>query len=180
MHSAEWVKQSPSKKVPVLLLDDGKTISGLYAIIRYLCRLTPENPLLGTTKFEEAEVDMWLDTMFGEFNPSWKGFWMILGVVKYEKNAYEAGEKLLDQCLKLHNNHLKTRTFMVGYQITIADITLANILVPLYRYYLDEGKRKRYVHLTRYFDFMRNQEEFKKVVGRVWLCEQQLKPIQMK
>jgi len=43
---------------------------------------------------------------------------------------------------------------MVGYEITLADIALACSMVSMFRTYLDCGSRKRYVHLTRHFDYM--------------------------
>jgi len=43
---------------------------------------------------------------------------------------------------------------MVDYKLTLVDIVLGNYLLPIYRFYLIEKRRKKYVHLTRYFDFI--------------------------
>ena len=66
---------------------------------------------------------------------------------------------------------------MVGYEVTLADIALANFSVMFFRFYLNKAKRNKYESLTRHFDYMAHQPAFKKIVGRVWLCEERLKPL---
>ena len=96
----------------------------------------------------------------------------------YQKPDYDA---LLHRFKKfsesLNNDFLRSRTFLVGWKLTIADVVLASYLVWFYRFLLEAGCRQKLESLSRHFDFMINQKAFKKVVGRVWLCEEALYPL---
>jgi Glutathione S-transferase len=54
----EYKKISSSSKVPALELDDGTVITESMAICRYLELLHPEPPLFGSSKDEQAKIEM--------------------------------------------------------------------------------------------------------------------------
>ena len=54
----EYKKISPSSKVPALELDDGTVITESMAICRYLELLHPEPALFGSSKVEQAKIEM--------------------------------------------------------------------------------------------------------------------------
>ena len=45
--------------------------------------------------------------------------------------------------LKVIDDHLKTKTFMVGTTLTIADIAIVGSLVSLYRFFMAGYRSKR-------------------------------------
>lgn len=57
--SAEFTRLNPANTVPVLQLDDGRTISENVGIARYLEEMQPEPPLLGRDAYEKAQVASW-------------------------------------------------------------------------------------------------------------------------
>lgn len=69
------------------------------------------------------------------------------------------------------DNHLKTRTFLVGERLSLADIVLASDLVLLYQNVLDAKFRGQFVNTLRWFTTCVNQPEFKKVLGEFKFCE---------
>ena len=54
----EFLEKNPSGKIPVLELDDGRTIAESVAISRYLEALFPEPNLFGADPFEIAQIEM--------------------------------------------------------------------------------------------------------------------------
>ena len=58
--SPEFREKNPAGQIPVLELEDGRTLSETVAICRYVEALHPEPPLFGRDPFEQAEVDMWI------------------------------------------------------------------------------------------------------------------------
>jgi glutathione S-transferase len=50
---------NPNCTVPVLQLDDGKTIADSFAICRYFEEVQPEPPLMGRTPYEKASICYW-------------------------------------------------------------------------------------------------------------------------
>lgn len=55
----EYRQLSPMAQVPVLVLDDGRTLTESQAICAYFEALYPEPNLLGKDPFEIGEIEMW-------------------------------------------------------------------------------------------------------------------------
>merc|ERR1712176_433963 len=68
------------------------------------------------------------------------------------------------------NDHLLTRTFLVGERLSLADIAVACTMLSLYTQVLDPEFRKPFVNVTRWFNTVVNQPNAKAVVGQVNLC----------
>ena len=58
--------------------------------------------------------------------------------MKYDKEVYDIDSANLKDFLKELNTYLRDNTFLVGFKPTMADIVLANFLVPFYRFLLTE------------------------------------------
>lgn len=72
--------------------------------------------------------------------------------------------------LDVLNNHLLTRTFLVGERVSLADICVACTLIPLYINVLDPNYRKPFANVNRWFTTLINQKEFKTIIGELNLC----------
>ena len=66
--------------------------------------------------------------------------------------------------------HLKTETYVVGRQITIADIAIATTLLLPMKLVLDEKARKGFPNVCRWFDLCVNQIAFLDIIGATTLC----------
>lgn len=125
----EMRAKNPSTKVPFLALDDGTCISETVAICRYFEELNPENPLMGRTALEKAQVEMWQRQVeFYLMNQIGMCFQHSTGYFKDRMTPIpawgeEAGKNALGYLTKL-NDHLATSTYLVGDYFSIADITL--------------------------------------------------------
>lgn len=71
--------------------------------------------------------------------------------------------------------HLKLRNFLVGYNLTLADVTLvANLVLPL-QSYLDAIYRKDTIpNLTRFCTVILESSSFKETFGDVAFCKKSL------
>jgi len=85
----------------------------------------------------------------------------------------EEQKEALDRVLtgfKVLENHLKLNTFLVENRITIADIAIAAGLNNAFKNVWDEKFRKNIPNITRWYEYLINQEPFKKVYGDPALC----------
>jgi elongation factor 1-gamma len=64
------------------------------------------------------------------------------------------------------NEHLKLNNFLVGNNISIADIAMASYYHLVFRVALDEKFRKSIPNLIRWFEFVASQAPFVKYFGR--------------
>merc|ERR1712240_626886 len=68
------------------------------------------------------------------------------------------------------NDHLLTKTFLVGERLTLADIAVACTMLSLYKQVLDPAFRKPFTNVNRWFTTVVNQPNAKAVLGQVDLC----------
>lgn len=57
-----------------------------------------------------------------------------MGILQFNKNQNEHAKAELKKNIELLNNYLRTRTYLVGERITLADITVACDLLLLFQW----------------------------------------------
>merc|ERR1712147_542535 len=93
-----------------------------------------------------------------------------LGIMQFNKTQTERSKEDIKAALKLLNDQLLTKTFLVGERISLADIAVACVMISLYKQVLDPSFRKPFGNVTRWFNTVVNQPNFKAVSGAVELC----------
>lgn len=163
----QFLEKNPLGKVPVLETPQGSVFES-NAIARYVARLRQDNDLFGTSTFESGQVEQWIEFSAHELEPS-RSVWLypIFGFLQYEQAAYEAAKADTAKCLKILDEHLQTRTYLVGHKITLADIVIVSALADLYRLVFSPEFRAPYANLTRWFTTCINQPQFARVMGKV-------------
>lgn len=139
------------------------------AIARYVSN---EALLGGSSSANQAAVQEYISFSENEILPSACAWvYPTLGFKQYNKQDTDKAQQHIKKCLAKLNNDLKTKTFLVGERVTLADITLCTSLVMLYVQVLDPNFREPYQNVNRWFITCVNQPNFKKVLGDVKLCE---------
>ena len=120
--TAEYLAKNLAGQVPMLELDDGRTLAQSNAIIAYLAR---DSVLLPDDPFDRAKVDEWMFWEQYSHEPyvAVCRFVMVYqGKGRDEREAWrvERGENALD----LMDSWLADRDWFVGDKISIADIAL--------------------------------------------------------
>ncbi|XP_017767879.1 PREDICTED: elongation factor 1-gamma [Nicrophorus vespilloides] len=163
-----FLKKFPSGKVPAFETSCGKFLNDSNAIAYYVSN----QQLRGNTDFEKSEVLQWLGFADNEILPS-ACAWVfpILGIMPYNKVSFEKAKEDIKVALNVLNTHLRTKTFLVGERITLADISMACTMLYVYTKVLDPEFRKPFIHVTRWFTTVVNQPQFKAVAGETKLCD---------
>jgi len=171
---AEWfLNKNPSGKVPLLDTENG-TVFESNAIARYFARVRADTELYGSSFYDASQVDQWIDFSCNELElPACIWTYPLLGMMNPNPDAIAKAKEDVENCLKTLNDHLLLRTFLVGNQVTLADIAVACALQPLYTMVLDKSMQEKYVNTTRWFMTCVNQPEFVEVMGTVVLAEKE-------
>ena len=130
----EFIKKSPSGKIPVLELSDGRCISESVAICRYLEEVKPEPNLFGRDAFELAyiesrnrhiELELWT-----QIGISWVNGPIVakLGRFRQIAEAKEASDKNVNSFYERLNKEFDNSKYVAGSRYTIADITLVTAI----------------------------------------------------
>lgn len=115
--SPEHLSRNPAGAVPVLVEDDGWTLTQAGAILDYLAHKHPEAGLSGGTDARGlAEVHRWSSFLTGDLHPS---FFPIFRPERYttgdeaaQKLVVAAGQALAAGKLKILDDHMDGRTWM--------------------------------------------------------------------
>lgn len=170
--SPEFLQMNPIGKVPVLETTEGPLFES-NSIARYVARLKTNNPLYGSSLFEYAHVEQWIDFATTEIDPH-IAMWLYprLG---YGLPVIPTAEEFAITCLKRAlaalNGHLATNTYLVGHSVTLADIVMACNLYHGFNRILTKSFTLEFPHVERYFWTLVNQPNFKKVLGEVVQAE---------
>ncbi|MGE0624581.1 MAG: glutathione S-transferase family protein [Pseudomonadales bacterium] len=118
----EYLAMNPAGQVPLLVLDDGRTLAQSNAIIGYLAR---DSDLLPQDDFAQAKVNEWL---FWEQYSHEPYVAVCRFVMVYQGKPREAREPWRvergEGALDLMDRSLRGRDWIVGETFTIADIAL--------------------------------------------------------
>lgn len=119
-----FLKMNPNGKIPLLELDDGTYISESNAILNYLAFGTP---LVGTCRFSKAKILQW--QFFEQY--SHEPFIAVarfiakyLGLPQERMSEYEAKQVGGHKALQVMEKQLQLTPYLVGEDISIADISL--------------------------------------------------------
>ena len=170
----EFLARFPFGRLPAADVTEGPLFeSG--AIAYYVAASRPE--LVGAgNAYAAALIQQFLAVSDNEVNPAVTGWlYPILGYASYNEASFKKAQEDTHKILKTLDTVLLSRTFLVGDQITLADITLWCSLLHLYRLVLDASARAQYTNLTRWFTTLANQSHFKAVLGdKMSFCEKPL------
>jgi elongation factor 1-gamma len=165
----EFVKKFPTGKVPAYENDAGVYLFESNAIAYFVSN----EQLRGKTLAEQAQVLQWIEYGEREINPTSATLvYPCMGIMQFNKQNNERAKDELKRILQLLNNYLRTKTYLVGERITLADIAVASDLLLLFQWIIEPSLREPYPHVTRWFLTLINQKEFQAVLGNNYkLCE---------
>jgi len=177
-NKSDWfLKLNPLGKIPTLETPEGGIFES-NSIARYVARMRLDTGIYGRTFYESVQVDQWLDWMSNEVEPA-RGIWLypIFGYLQYHPKAYADAKKDIEKALAVLNTHLLNNTYLVGNQITLADICVVSALVDMYRMVFTPAFTKPFGNVARWFNTCINQPQFSKVIGKVEFAKtEQLAP----
>jgi len=163
----EFLAKFPLGKVPAFESKDGKLLNCANAISIYLAN----DQLRGVGVEAKTEIQQWISFADNEILPpacAW--VFPCMGIMAFNKQANERAKTDLKSALSVLDAHLKTKTFLVGERVTLADICcMCNLLLP-FKWVLDPESRSGFNNVTRWFLTVANQPQAKTVIGETSLC----------
>lgn len=117
-------------KFPLLELESGELIFESSAIANHFARAAPASGLLGQSAFQTAQVHQWTEFTHDKLWPNVFPVAMAcLGHTTVAADVHATNVANLKAALKTLNAHLADSHFLVGDNLTVADILAAGSLI---------------------------------------------------
>ncbi|KAI7726269.1 hypothetical protein M8C21_006749 [Ambrosia artemisiifolia] len=163
----EFLKMNPLGKVPVLETPDG-VIFESNAIARYIARLKTDSCLFGSSPIEYGQVEQWIDFASLEIDSNLLTWLRLrLGLDNYVASIEETSIAALKRALDALNTYLAENTFLVGNNVTLADIITTCNLYAGFRFMMTKTFTSEFPNVERYFWNMINLPKFSKIIGEL-------------
>lgn len=164
-------------KLPMLETSEGNLYETT-AIAKYLCALGGK--LLGKNAVERSQVDQWVSYVNSTLGPGVETLSNgIFGWADVRQGVWnEANKNLKAQC-KVLNTALDGKKFLVGEELSLADLVVASVLMAPLQTVLDGGVRKSPVmkNVEPWATSVFATKEFVDIHGKVVMCAKALKPV---
>ena len=162
-------KKSPTRQFPYL-----ESTNGVVAESNAICLFLASNikGFLGDNAFDTARVHQWMDFSSMEIGSlAYKLVYPILGLFEVSEHDIKEANNALKGHITTLNSHLENRQFLVGNQLTLADVCM---FVALRHYFMllwnKDFRAKVIPHLSKWFTEVASHSNVFKVVGKTVLC----------
>ncbi|XP_027145509.1 valine--tRNA ligase [Larimichthys crocea] len=157
---------------PTLVLGAGDGDSVLCGATAVSWYLASQGKKAGVDVKQQSQVWQWLSFADNELNPvSCAVVFPLMGMMGVDKKLQQSSRAELMRVLKVLDQTLEPRTFLVGESITLADMAVATAVLLPFKYVLEPSDRKVLTNVTRWFTTCINQPGFLNVLGKIALCE---------
>jgi glutathione S-transferase len=162
----EYIKMNPNKLVPVLQ-DGALTMYESNAITRYIAATYGKGSLAPIDPHMFAKADQWMDWTATTWAPANGGaFWWFRTPPKDRPaGGLEAATKKLADVSKLLDAELAGSQFLIGPQLTMADIIVGTFL---YRYYTMPFERPARPNIDAYYQRLTARKAYQEHVMVDW------------
>ena len=163
-------------KFPLLQTAEG-CLHESTAIAKYFCALAG-GKFMGKTAVERSQVDQWISYANTTIFPA--GVTCMYGIFGWGEvqtaDWNEAAKNLKAYC-KVLNTHLEGKKWLVGDEMTIADVVVAYFLSYPFQTILDGGSRKAMKNVSPWAESVYAHPSVMKVCGQIQMCAKPLKPV---
>jgi elongation factor 1-gamma len=171
----ELYPKSPTLTLPFLENEDG-ILSESKAIELYLCqKFKPE--LLGANDLEKVKVHQWIDFATLDLNYHSKNLiYPIFGWEVYDKEKEKSSLDRVKKLLGALNKQLEGKKFILGDNLTLADVVNFRFVRPYFQLVLPEGLRNSLLkNVVEWFKNIANSPEAIKAYGKTVMCKSPVK-----
>ena len=159
LKTEEFLKLSPFGNSPVLKTEQG-ALSELPVVLRWLSEQTGK--LGGKSNWEKNQVDQWTQWAGRQLLTLLQGFsFGIYGLPEQslELSQFKKGISTFLTAVQPLNDHLKNRQYLVGDELSYADVYVIALLNQVMRFCLTDEDRQSVPDLLAYYKRLVNSEE---------------------
>ena len=172
----EFKAKNLTGKFPLYEAADGSLLSESTAIAAHFARSASTGGLFGQTPFEAAKVEEWISFTQTQLWPNvMRVGYPALGHVVIDQSDFADRLKALKAVAKTLDTYLKGKHFLVGDNLTVADVCAACSLLIAFQTVFDAGFRKAMPNISEWFERCMGLPSFVRRLGYVKMVEKAFK-----
>ncbi|PKX89994.1 glutathione S-transferase psoE [Aspergillus novofumigatus IBT 16806] len=160
-------------KVPAFQGADGFKLFECMAIALYITSQNEQTTLLGRNKKEYAEIIKWMSffnteiviLMTQQLLPQ-------VGVIPYDKDQVELFTNMTQRSVDVVEEYLQDRTFLVGEQLSLADLFCAGNISLGFQYFYGKAWRQEHPNVSRWYEMICHQPIYAAVTEKLQLLDE--------
>lgn len=170
LRTKEFKKKFLLQKMPVLEITEEHTIAESSAMVRHLARKSTTGAY-GSTHYQQALTDQWLDLAENELEPAALALTAILqGHVKFDKNAQKLAQEDFMKVCNYLNGQLEKTKFLTGDSPTIADYAAFATLAQVFRCAVSGNAIAKLNKLKEWVDLLLQDKHVIAGMGKITFC----------
>ncbi|KAH6658479.1 glutathione S-transferase [Truncatella angustata] len=160
---------NPLGQIPTFVGKDGWVLSECIPIALYITSQSDSTTLMGSNRREYYEIIQWMSFANGDMLPCIGGCILpLIGRPQVIRSNVQDCLRSMHRHFKIFNEHLATRKYLVGTELTTADLFIVAMLVDAYRVFhpmMDSD----YSNLMRWFHEIYELPIYKSMAGELKL-----------
>lgn len=170
----EFIAKKGHLNYPILELEDGKWLGEHIAICKYLLEMGGKTELLGSSAFKAAQVEQWGHFCSQGLSKPWLG--VVYNVFGFAADKAQWEESLAKFSAELpHVESSLANGWLVGEEMTLADILLFRIAMVAFSFILGAEQRALFPNFTAWFEKMSRHSAVVDIVGKYHMCAEPMK-----
>jgi glutathione S-transferase/translation elongation factor EF-1beta len=163
-------------KFPLLELESGELIFESSAIACHFARAATDSGLFGQSVFQTHQCHQWIEFTQDRLWPNVLPVAMaVLGHNTVSAEVFNGRVNDLKAQVKTLNAHLEDNHFLVGDNLTVADVVAAGSLIMAFQTVLDAGFRKSNSNVAEWFERVVGLPSFVRRCGYVRMTQRALR-----
>ena len=154
-----YLKKFPLGEIPAFEGSDGLLLTESSAIACYFASQC--DYLLGNDVKEKAQIlryVFFVESQINSFNPAL--LYPIFGLTTYNEEMAKIVQPRYENALKVLNDEIGSKKFLVGNSITLADIVVYCDLFNHFKHLIHSALQQKLPNLKRYFEVLSKEKHF--------------------
>ncbi|KAL8910648.1 MAG: hypothetical protein Q9171_004064 [Xanthocarpia ochracea] len=169
----EHLEVSRLGKVPAFHGEDGLKLFECIAIAIHVTMQNEKTTLFGQTKQDYVNILKWMSFFNTEIIiPIVEQYLPLVGIRPYNKDTVDTYDKMTQAAVDVVEEHLTNRSFLVGEDLTLADIFCAGIIAFGFQFFYGRSWRQAHPNVSRWYQDIVNQPIYLAVTQKVELLEE--------
>ncbi|KAH8806001.1 elongation factor 1 gamma [Xylogone sp. PMI_703] len=171
----EYLRLNPLGRVPTFVRSDGFVVTEVMAIAIHFAQQAKDTYLLGSDNDDYVSIIRWMSFTNTEVLPRLGGWFRpFIGKDPFNWDRINESKRSALAALVILEQHLQSRSYLVGDGLTLADFFAASMMSRGFMYVLDKSWRVKHPNTTQWYEEVTGHDSWKAIMPVTVMIEDSL------